>query len=67
MTEQFEKWWKWHPIIAPLPRGFMDEDKSHKETREWMKSATAHIEAQEAEIERLRAALSPPAQEPSND
>ena len=44
------EWWQLHPIIAPLPRGFMDTDKSHAEAKAWMNKATY-------EIERLRAAL----------
>lgn len=43
-------WWNLHPITAPLPKGFMDGDTSHKETRDWMQQATL-------EIERLRAVI----------
>jgi hypothetical protein len=47
------KWWQFHPIIAPLPKGFFDEDKSHAEAKAWMRRATNYIEKLEAENQRL--------------
>jgi hypothetical protein len=47
------KWWQFHPMIAPLPKGFFDEDKSHAEAKAWMHRATNYIEQLEAENERL--------------
>lgn len=52
-----DKWWDFHPIITPLPRGFMDDDDSHKEAKEWMNRATDEIESLRAREERLREAL----------
>ncbi len=37
-------WWQLHPLIAPLPRSFMDSDTSHKQAKEWMHAATEEIE-----------------------
>jgi len=37
------KWWELHPIIAPLPKGFMGENASHKEAKDWMNRATDRI------------------------
>lgn len=45
-----DKWWRFHPIIAPLPQGFLDGNTSHKDAREWMKRATAHIEELEKRL-----------------
>ena len=47
------QWWQLHPIIAPLPKGFMDEDKSHKEAKEWMNRATEHIDKLEEALIRI--------------
>lgn len=47
------KWWQLHPMIAPLPRGFADEDTSHKRAKDWMNRATDHIEALEAALSEL--------------
>jgi hypothetical protein len=47
------KWWQLHPMIAPLPRGFADEDTSHKQAKEWMNRATDHIEQLEAALDQL--------------
>ena len=47
------KWWQFHPIIAPLPKGFFDEDQSHVDAKAWMRRATNYIEQLEAENERL--------------
>jgi len=52
-----DKWWNFHPIIAPLPRGFMDDDRSHKEAKEWMNRATDEIERLHAREALLREAL----------
>jgi hypothetical protein len=50
-------WWMLRPIIAPLPHGFMDDDRSHKEAREWMNKAADEIERLRAREARLRKAL----------
>jgi hypothetical protein len=47
------KWWQFHPIIAPLPKGSFDEDRSHVDAKAWMRRATNYIEQLEAENERL--------------
>lgn len=51
------KWWQLHPMIAPLPRGFADEDTSHKRAKDWMNRATDHIEALEAALDMYRQSL----------
>ena len=48
------EWWNWHPMPAPLPRGFMDDDTSHKETKEWMDRATNYINELHEKIENLQ-------------
>jgi hypothetical protein len=47
------EWWQLHPMIAPLPRGFADEDTSHKKAKEWMNRATDRIDELEAALRRL--------------
>ena len=50
MPKLHEKWWLFHPIIAPLPHGFMPEDKSHQHAYNWMRRATVRIEKLEAAL-----------------
>jgi hypothetical protein len=38
------QWYHLHPIIAPLPKGFMDNDPSHKEAKKWMLRATDELD-----------------------
>lgn len=47
-------WYNFHPIIAPLPKGFNDKDSSHKEAQEWMNKATDEIERLMDENEKLQ-------------
>lgn len=37
------KWHQLHPMIAPLPKGFFDDDTSHQEAKDWMDRATDYI------------------------
>jgi hypothetical protein len=48
------KWWQLHPIIAPYPPEWIHEEKSRKDAKEWMNTATDQIEQLEAENARLR-------------
>lgn len=50
------KWWHLHPIIAPLPKEFMDNDPSHKEAKEWMLRATEDLDRMEAWLELIQSA-----------